>query len=244
MSIQTVAEVFDFCAQKIAQLLHDEGIPLYTREQMFSPYFRTDYFENIDTPLKAYFLGFLFADGCVYTDGATPRLCFSLKEEDNYVLYTLKEELNTESDVSFSFRDNMCTLSITSEKLCSDLMCHGMTPHKETRTQPINIPEELTSHFIRGYFDGDGCICLRKSHDILHKRAVVSFAGKFELLSYIRDVLTKVGISYKQVLEESKTYCVRWSAQKDVLIFANYIYSGDNIFALKRKTQIFLDYIS
>jgi hypothetical protein len=43
--------------------------------------------------------------------------------------------------------------------MCNSLEKIGMTPNKSLTLEFPNIDESLYSHFIRGYMDGDGCIC-------------------------------------------------------------------------------------
>lgn len=128
------------------------------------------YFENIDTPNKAYILGFLFADGNNSLNKGEVRI--ALQEDDKVILEQMRLEINSERplifkdysnkhDFGYTYK-NQWQLSLFSKKICHDLNKLGMIPNKSLILEFPNIDESLYSHFIRGYFDGDGSVC--KSH--------------------------------------------------------------------------------
>jgi len=54
-------------------------------------------------------------------------------------------------------------LQIGSKEIFNDLINLGMTPNKSLILEMPNMPEELLGHFLRGHFDGDGCVYFRKN---------------------------------------------------------------------------------
>jgi intein/homing endonuclease len=114
-------------------------------------------FDIIDSEDKAYWLGFLYADGAVAKNDRVLEL--SLKLSDKEHLEKFKKFLNSDIEVKTdSFR---CRFSIGSKKLCSSLIKLGCVNKKSLILQfptEQQVPKELQKHFIRGYFDGDGCI--------------------------------------------------------------------------------------
>lgn len=122
-------------------------------------------FEKIDTEEKAYWLGFLYADGHVDDNKHTVSLC--LKESDLYVIKKFRSFLglddkkihkkikhnNKKSYISYE-------ISASNQKLCDCLYRLGCFANKTfSICFPRNIiPNSLLHHFIRGYFDGDGCV--------------------------------------------------------------------------------------
>jgi len=118
------------------------------------------YFEVIDTEEKAYWLGFIAADGCVMHRGnETFNFELSLKLSDKHHLQKLKKSLNAEIEVKTdSFRSRFC---IGDAIFCKALISKGITPRKSLTLEfptEKQVPKELVRHFIRGYYDGDGCI--------------------------------------------------------------------------------------
>lgn len=120
------------------------------------------YFDNIDTPNKAYVLGFIYADGCNTRHG----LHIGIQENDKEVLDFIKSELNISNELRYvkPYKDNWkpkWEISIKSIELSKILTKIGCPPVKSSILKfPDFIPDDLMNHFIRGYFDGDGCISI------------------------------------------------------------------------------------
>lgn len=134
-----------------------------------------NYFEIIDTPQKAYFLGLMYADGYVshskrLLGNNKIYICYkmsiSLQEQDKSILELFKRELKRPNelikiinkDISINRAIQYC-FTVSGQKIHDDLVKHGCVENKSLILQfPKTVPEKLMSHFIRGYFDGDGCI--------------------------------------------------------------------------------------
>lgn len=126
------------------------------------------FFDIIDTPAKAYFLGFIYADGYIPDRG----LYLTVEPKDRYILESLCDHLqlsyNAIKDINckspYSIDKIYPRLTIASVKLAESLHKHGAIQGKSLILQPpIGVPEELISHFIRGFFDGNGSIYFDKS---------------------------------------------------------------------------------
>lgn len=122
-----------------------------------------NYFESVETEKQAYILGFIYADGCVQEYPTTSGLSFSQLEQDVDILEKIKEEMS--STYPFFNQVQKQNGKITtrfyaySKKLCEDLVKLGATTKKSLIIKfPTFLDENLLRHFIRGYFDGDGCI--------------------------------------------------------------------------------------
>lgn len=122
-------------------------------------------FEVIDTEEKAYWLGFLYADGAINSSNNVIEL--SLQESDESHLYKFKDFLAYTGKVSIKIKKTpkkdyiSYRVLFSSEQMKKNLIRLGCTPRKsKTLTFPSHelVPEELIRHFIRGYVDGDGCI--------------------------------------------------------------------------------------
>lgn len=131
-----------------------------------------DYFNQIDTELKAYLLGYFLADGCI-TNPSSGSKCVSmcLQESDKYVLEWFIKETAPEIKISkytkpstghtqYSFKYTAKQMAINLENIW------GIKPRKtadiEYKFPFEKIPSNLIHHFIRGFFDGDGWITLRQ----------------------------------------------------------------------------------
>ena len=236
MSIDDVASKFGFCRPVVMDFLKLSDVPLWTREDLCLRDLDVNYFEYIDTEVKAYYLGFLYADGCIYDDAKTSRLVFQLKSEDGYILERLKAEVNAPRSISTDSRDGSLVLCISSNDFTSHLKKWGMVPHKCNRLSIPNLPMDLMPHFIRGYFDGDGCITTK---DLERKRKTIVICGKYEFLMTLTEYLTNVvGLTHKTSTFEGGTYTLRWAAKSDLSLWYDYLYSNANIY-LSRKYLAF-----
>jgi hypothetical protein len=120
------------------------------------------YFDQIDTPDKAYWLGFIAADGCVIEDpaGRPAYLRVDLARCDDDHLRTLCTHLGSDRPVLYS-QDCAC-VSFGSRRLADALCKLGVTPRKSLIVEPWDGPADLMPHYWRGLFDGDGTIFTSK----------------------------------------------------------------------------------
>lgn len=125
------------------------------------------YFDQIDTPDKAYWLGFIAADGCVTGFSAGyPRLQIKLARKDRDHLALLHKTLKAKrpirdtEEVSFGVARSASTLAVYSPPLANALVTHGITPRKSATLQPWDGPATLMPHYWRGLVDGDGSITI------------------------------------------------------------------------------------
>lgn len=109
-----------------------------------------EYFKNIDTPNKAYYLGWAFTDGNI--SGNQYRL--RVHKKDKEILEMFSKELR--STYPIYERDSYVELDITSEIFVKHLIRHGCTSRKTYNLRFPNISEDFLFDFIKGIFDGDG----------------------------------------------------------------------------------------
>lgn len=119
----------------------------------------TDFFKQIDTEEKAYWLGFIAADGNIKNDKSTCSI--ELQQSDKAHLEKFSNCFNNYYKVKELNREfPSVRISLYSRQCCLDLIQYGITPKKSLtlRVKTELIPENLQIHYIRGYFDGDGSI--------------------------------------------------------------------------------------
>ena len=115
-------------------------------------------FENIDSEEKAYWLGFIYADGYISDDNSFE---LSLKISDSNHLEKFKKFLNYDGKITLDTKVGRCRLMFRNKKIGGDLKNLGCIPRKSLVLKfptKFQVPEYLLNHFIRGYFDGDGSI--------------------------------------------------------------------------------------
>lgn len=138
------------------------NLPNYHNELKFD----NTVFDIIDTEEKAYWFGFLCADGYVSLKGVVVEL--SLKGSDVEHLEKFRQFLHNRNEIKMSKvmckgKEYLrCRLIMTDKHFHDTLISKGCTPQKSLTFKfpdtSIFTSQDLIRHFIRGYFDGDGCI--------------------------------------------------------------------------------------
>ncbi|NHM32228.1 helix-turn-helix domain-containing protein [Neobacillus terrae] len=64
-------------------------------------FYNEDYFSKINTPNKAYLVGYILGDGTLVDRKKSKRLVLSLAEQDKQLLYDIAEELNMTNAIKY-----------------------------------------------------------------------------------------------------------------------------------------------
>jgi hypothetical protein len=121
-----------------------------------------DFFSDINTEAKAYFLGFLTADGYVSKSGRTVSCCVSAG--DVHILEDLRDAAGSGARITdkkvagYPGSKPQKVIVLSSKKLVGDLAIHGVVPNKTHTIRYADVTPELERHYIRGIVDGDGYI--------------------------------------------------------------------------------------
>lgn len=214
------------------------------------------YFQNIDTEQKAYWLGFLWADGCISktgTRGSGPnRLRIAQKWSEKAHLDNLQKELNTDYSIKCVHHPDghdVAQLDINCRPLCEALEKLGYGV-KTKRIHIPTIPTDLVHHFLRGYFDGDGCLSLYTQQI---KRWTVfkqewSVTGQKVLMKEIQNVLTAQAgttatVKLKTYARSPDVASLRYGKKADIAALYDYLYENASVY-LDSKHQKFVDFFS
>lgn len=196
-----------------------------------------DYFEKIDSSDKAYFLGLIFADGNIRSISNSKK-CFSicLTKNDSYLLEIFNKYANFNVRLGESHKEDKSKsrmyISIYSLKIFNDLYNLGVEENKSRKNIYFpKIPKKYYSHFIRGYFDGDG---------IAYSKGYIGFCGSYTLLKEIHSILIEnlkinnVKITYNKF---NNIYYMTWASKKDCSKIFNYLYKDKKDLYLIRKYE-------
>lgn len=192
------------------------------------------FFEVINTEEKAYWLGFIFADGCVVNNKTTRtyRLTIELAKCDEEHLIKFKTDIKSTAPIAHRKNKETCSITIDSKKIVSDLIKLGAVVNKTIfgfiSNEILQIEDSLKLAFLRGYIDGDGYI------DKTRNRIVITIKT-LTMSQSLRDMFKKYSfklkndISYYRLIIENK---------KDFNNLLNDIYGNANIY-LNRKYNIY-----
>lgn len=209
-----------------------------------------DYFKVINNEWKAYWLGFLYADGCNRINKRGTKneyiLMTSLCVADFGHLEKLNNSLQSNNPIKehdIKLNGNIyksAKLTICNKEICLDLNVLGCTPRKSLTLEfptEDKLPKHLIRHFIRGYFDGDGCI-----HINLEKRTVVAnILGTYDMLYSINKILCEELKMEERLIKQkkdNKAYDFAINGLTNINNFYKYLYKDCNIY-LERKLKKF-----
>jgi hypothetical protein len=209
-----------------------------------------NYFENIDTPDKAYYLGFIAADGCVYKRknnvNSQKWLSIKINQKDEELLIKFLAYLNSGNIIHRNSRKCKYYISvysnmqIVSDKLCNDLYKYNILPNKTYSYKPTYLPDNLIFHFIRGYFDGDGSISCSKKQYYKPSSYNITFTGNKDTMTYFKYLLSNYdikGVLHKDT-RKGNTYDLHISNTKSKYKFINLIYEDCKDLCLYRKKNL------
>lgn len=189
------------------------------------------------TPAMAYVLGFIYSDGNI----GNLLNHFSISQKEPEILYKIKDLMSSEHQIVKKSSQDLYTLTIGCKTMVNDLIYLGLTPNKSLDVKFPILKVEFYSHFVRGYFDGDGSIHL--SNDNWR----VNFSsGSYSFLSGLEEILaTYANCSKKQVYVSniSKECKLIYSRSEDLTKIFNYIYDHESTakeLFLLRKYNLFL----
>lgn len=177
-----------------------------------------NYFEIIDTPTKAYWLGFIYADGGI--SGNALRFSLSIKDENRLKQFMI--DLNINLDIKYYTRKlkykneireyKCCDLYFNSPKIIQDLKKLGCGNSKTFRIRLPTLDSELLyDAFLLGFYDGDG-----------FQRGHVICSGNKKFLEDIK-LHYKIPYDVKFKLHTNKkwscyTLCISWDIHSRIIL--------------------------
>lgn len=252
------ASLFHIGYPKVKKILEDNNIKIRTYQESVSvnKSIRTKYkmdesfFDNPDKwdERQAWTLGWLAADG----NNFTPKYLFFLKlqQGDKIILDYIKSFLKYEGILLY--RDNKkekkkCqptwNLQVRNKRLSDALYKVGIVDNKSLIYKfPKFLRPDLIRHFIRGYFEGDGCISKCGKHFIFNQIATREF------LEYHTFILNKqVGITIKNIhLKNADVNHKHYNGITSYYVVANneelyrlyvYLYTDSKYFLPRKKKK-------
>ena len=192
----------------------------------------TLYFKNIDTEEKAYYLGYLMADGNVSIYNGQYCLKLVCKIEDREIIDGFLSAIQSENKTYVYKTDNKeyIRVSLSSVQAVKDLIKLGVIPKKSGFECIPNIEPSLVRHFIRGFFDGDGTVSIGKS---------CSRTGFTAPKQMCYDIIQLIGVDAKVIsckTNVDKSYFTIGKKQSKVLF--DYLYTDCSIFLQRKKNKM------
>ena len=253
-STKVIADRFGITRSAVLYWVRKSDLKMRAKSCGWKKYhFDYNYLDKIDTEDKAYFLGFLYADGNLYKPYR--KISMELHERDIHILEKFKENLKSTYPLVFWKRklkvsgniNTYVTLAIIDKhfsEVCEKL---GIIPRKSLFIKFPNrdiIPENLVRHFVRGYFDGDGSISWSADGG---RTPYVSIIATDEFSKSIQQEFYKITGINGLVAPTNETRGMsffRLSGRIKGLLFLKWIYDGATIYLNRKydKYKEFLDW--
>jgi len=203
--------------------------------------FNLNYFDIIDTERKAYWLGYIAADGCLKNNKVT------ITSKDKEILDKFKTDTCSEHKISCVLSYDKRTkkyyqsykMSITNNIFCKKVQEYISIDKSNSFSLP-KIDNKYYSFFIAGMFDGDGCISFNRN------RIKCSLISTEECLKDIQNILLlNLGIDKTTLYKYKKNKNVwKMNLYSGALAFLNYIYKTEySELYLQRKFKKYYNYI-
>lgn len=207
------------------------------------------YFDQINTPAKAYFLGLSLADASINKYWYSKKNKFlyryklGLHPQDKEVIKRLGYEMDADAKIDRSRslkRDRIYTtmkIEVKNKHLVETLGSNFGGYNKSNRIK-YSVPKEFKNHFVRGYFDGDGSLNNSVSGWEL------SLTGYEPIL---KSIMSDVGIA-STITNDRTVKRVRLRRKEYILKFLKYIYYDVNFeeeypLFIKRKYERMQDFM-
>lgn len=211
--------------------------------------YNKDFFENIDDGEKAYWLGFIMADGCVSVNHDINSCELSIKLQARDASHLKKFNKSINGNISIDIFEDLCNLNnkiykqcqirLYSEKMVHDLIKYGVIPNKSLVKQfPSNISYKFMWDYIRGYYDGNGGIVGSKETN--KYAACYIYTGSRDFADGLKNFLNNNGIKTSSVFkpkEKDNCWKIAINGMKNVDDFLHRIYDNANIYLDRKKDK-------
>lgn len=236
-----ISKIVGHSDSSVWRLLDDNGYD--TRANIQEYEVDEDYFKVIDTPNKSYSLGFFFSDGNVTKNLRSARI--SIQEKDEHILWDMAKDMGYNGGLDRKPPKNercqpQAGLHIYRKVFCEHLVDKGCMPKKSAIIRlPDKVPNYLMSHFIRGFFDGDGSIGNQG------RGLYTSITSNEDFCLDVWEYFAKLGIeptNYYPRKKGGRYGSLMFGRIKEAIAFLDHIYQdSDNSLRLKRKYDKYLE---
>lgn len=248
LSAHKIAKIYNVKPYQIYYLLEKYGIDRRAYTEMNTQYsVNHNFFECIDSAEKAYWLGFFYADGYITVNH---HVGLALAQKDIDHIKKFRDAISSTHPIHIYPGSNYgkaeyARINFSSSKMAKDLECLGCIQHKSLQLKfptKEQVPEQFLRDFVRGYFDGDGCITTGGKNSPLR----IKVCGTKEFLESLRNyfnailapdkVLNKLEKRHK---DEKNNYLLCIASLRKSLLILHALYKNATVF-LERKNNLYL----
>lgn len=242
ISLREIEKQFGATRNTVNKFLEQKGIKT-TKGNHYRKYFHDfDFFETINTEEKAYWLGFMFADGYIINHEnryGEDSFGLTLAEDSLDSIEKFKKSLHATNPIHYdnskSIGQPQAKIVLTSQKTVNDLIDKGCVKQKSLILKPPKrVPNELIHHFIRGFFDGDGSLIKyeTKKGYIAYQ---IDFTTTYDMAIWLQENFG-TGSVFSEKRRES-TWYFSVGGNRQVLKLCHYLYDNATIWMDRKYSR-------
>jgi len=243
ISLTKMSEKYEISRSILTNRFKKLGVEIVNRQNEVK--FDESVFDLIDSEEKAYWLGFIYADG--YIDANKFIFEISLKSSDKEHLEKFNKFMKHKDKNHVKISNSKCgdkcfercRWYVSNKHLWNILNSYGCTPNKSLTLEFPNFLifkyDHLIRHFIRGYFDGDGSFSRYLLKTCVNPH--IQIIGTHEFLTKILEYSQLSGRFGKDKRWKNNTEYIEFDKENGIK-FINYIYDNCNIY-LDRKYKLY-----
>ena len=181
----------------------------------------------------SYILGFWFTDGHICKN----NFCITQHEDNRYLLKKILDAMGSDYPI-YKSSESVCRISIRSKEIVNDIKKIGGAERKSTIIKFPKIPKKYLSDFIRGLWDGDGCIFYGKKDGCFESHYVTASKSFAEsLLSILKKLIPGIRckMSFRKTKNNTMVYNINLYKNSTVLL-------GDLMYGRKDEMKIVKKY--
>ena len=237
-STNDLSKIYGVCHSTIVDIVRVHSSIRSKSEQHRQYTIDEHYFDEIDTPNKAYILGILYADG---TNDEYGHIALSLQERDIDILQKIQKEIGSNEPLNYrEFSrvnedwNNQWRMFINNKHISNALSKYGVIKNKTFMVKyPMWLDDSLHSHFIRGMIDGDGSI----------SQHYISLAGTYDICYTTGEILkNKCDIHYA-IYANKNIYTLMVHRKEDKVKVLSFLYKDADLF-LDRKYNSYIQFMN
>lgn len=210
-----------------------------------------DFFEKWSQEM-AYVLGFLYADGSLEDAEYIRGKYIRVTSIDQEIIIKIKRLLNSEHRIvvlvpASSNRNVRYFLRIGNQRIYKRLTFLGLKPKKSLKMKFPKVPQVYLNAFIRGYFDGDGCVMLekRKKKDriaIIRIKIAFTSGSRIFLEDLEKRLRGSIPLKESKIYNSHRSFQLCYSSEGSLKLFKFFYRDISDSLFLERKFQIFREY--
>ena len=196
-------------------------------------------FKNGLNKLNSYILGLIYSDGCLSYDAHSKRYRITIALNDYELMERLRQLMTPNKKLYVSGKANY--IVSTNEQDIEFIRMIGIMERKSDKIILPNIPDKFMGDFIRGVFDGDGCVYINKAirKDKQYNYVYINIASGSDIFTQqLIELFKSKNIISDRILDKRQNcWSVRIRNCPSVKLFYKWIYKDANIYLVRKEEK-------